>query len=519
VLTKLDTFQKANSEAYEIFKRTVLHSLMGFGGESLEDTQKKIADGFKGGNKEIVEAMVMVLEQDAFNHRELRVIEGMPAQGMSVMGMTVNTGCSTVYGSTPPSNPHPYPWMNSLFQDGTTIGWLVAESFITNHAKRSVLPERFAQGLLSDFKSKQTPLTEEDYFLYTHFTDTHMTDQEIVELPKVWAIGGDGGMGDIGFQNLSKTILQNRPNYKALMLDTQVYSNTGGQNSDSSLMPGGFDMNQFGKASQGKLTERKEVAEIMTAGHGSAFVAQVSMANSANLMKALLDALEYRGAAYIQTFTTCQPEHGVGDSESTVQAQRARDSRGFLEFIYNPRLGEDERLCLNLRGNPNASGDWFLKLHRPSKQNYTYTVAHWGLTEGRFRQHVRAKVPDNYKETGIYLDDILVRITQQDVIYRRVFDPEQRSYIPPYNVYSYYEHPDGTLKPFLMSRQMVIFCVERRKNWRILQSRAGIVNQDYQAQKSLLAKVDKGEITKEDLLKRSRELFDAEKDALTKKPK
>ncbi len=60
-----------------------------------------------------------------------------------------------------------------------------------------------------------------------------MTDQEIVELPKVWVVGGDGGMGDIGYQNMSKVILQNRPNIKALMLDTQVYSNTGGQNSDS----------------------------------------------------------------------------------------------------------------------------------------------------------------------------------------------------------------------------------------------------------------------------------------------
>ena len=60
-----------------------------------------------------------------------------------------------------------------------------------------------------------------------------MTDQEILELPKVWVVGGDGGMGDIGCQNTSKVILQNRPNLKAVMLDTQVYSNTGGQNSDS----------------------------------------------------------------------------------------------------------------------------------------------------------------------------------------------------------------------------------------------------------------------------------------------
>jgi hypothetical protein len=90
-----------------------------------------------------------------------------------------------------------------------------------------------------------------------------MTEQEIRELPKVWVIGGDGALGDIGFQNVSKVVLQNRPNVKMLMLDTQVYSNTGGQNSDSSTMLGGYDMNQFGVASQGKLIEKKNVSEIL----------------------------------------------------------------------------------------------------------------------------------------------------------------------------------------------------------------------------------------------------------------
>ena len=84
-------------------------------------------------------------------------------------------------------------------------------------------------------------------------SDALMTDLEIAELPKVWGIGGDGGMGDIGYQNVSKVVLQNRPNVKLLMLDTQVYSNTGGQNSDSTPMLGGGDMNSFGTFSQGKL--------------------------------------------------------------------------------------------------------------------------------------------------------------------------------------------------------------------------------------------------------------------------
>ena len=91
-------------------------------------------------------------------------------------------------------------------------------------------------------------------------------------MPKVWVVGGDGGMGDIGYQNMSKVMLQNRPNVKVLMLDTQVYSNTGGQNSDSTPMLGGNDMNVFGSATQGKNTEKKTVAETFLAGHGSPFV-------------------------------------------------------------------------------------------------------------------------------------------------------------------------------------------------------------------------------------------------------
>src|SRR5207247_10297950 len=98
-----------------------------------------------------------------------------------------------------------------------------------------------------------------------------MTDQEILELPKVWVVGGDGGMGDIGYQNTSKVILQNRPNIKAVMLDTQVYSNTGGQDSDSTPMLGGNDMNVFGTATQGQDVEDKTGAEHFRAGHGSPF--------------------------------------------------------------------------------------------------------------------------------------------------------------------------------------------------------------------------------------------------------
>jgi pyruvate-ferredoxin/flavodoxin oxidoreductase len=105
-------------------------------------------------------------------------------------------------------------------------------------------------------------------------------------------------------------------------------------------MLGGNDMNMFGTATQGKNVEKKTVAETFLAGHGSPFVAQVSIANAPKLYRAILDGIEYRGTAFLQCFTTCQPEHGVADDLALTQAQRVRDSRGAPEFVFNPRLGE-----------------------------------------------------------------------------------------------------------------------------------------------------------------------------------
>jgi pyruvate-ferredoxin/flavodoxin oxidoreductase len=449
--------------------------------------------------------MVAVLRQDAFNHRDLQALDGRQANGMSVMFMGASTGCNTVYGSTPPSNPHPYPWMNSLFQDGATISWLLSESVVLNHARRSVVPERLTDALL---ERQEGVMTEADYFTLARLEDSLMTDQEIRELPKVWVVGGDGALGDIGFQNVSKVILQNRPNVKMLMLDTQVYSNTGGQNSDSSTMLGGYDMNQFGIQSQGKLIEKKNVSEAFTSGHGSPFVAQVSMANAAKLYKAMLDGLEYRGTAFFQAYTTCQPEHGVSDNMSADQAKSVRDSRGMPEFVFNPRNGETSQEAFDLKGNPSVNRDWWRTKYKATGEEYNYGVAHWAITEGRFRKHLKA-IKEEEAAKLIPLDDMLVFITQDDVVYRRVFLAGHRSCVPNFGVYIKAEI-NGKMKYYAVSRQMVLFAVERRKAWRMLQSKAGVVNKDYLAQKAILKKVDSGEVPLADARSRTKELFEAE---------
>ena len=498
-----------DEEQFQLFKRAFAHVVMGLGGEDDADTDVRLGAHGPLSDQEVIDGLCAVLNQDAFNHKSLQAADGRMANGMSVMFMGASTGCNTVYGSTPPSNPHPYPWMNSLFQDGATISWLLGESLILTHARRSVAPERLAALLLSDAAQVITP---QDYWDLTHLTDNLMSAGEIRELPKVWIVGGDGALGDIGFQNVSKVVLQNRPNVKGIMLDTQVYSNTGGQNSDSSNMLGGYDMNQFGRASQGKLTEKKSVAEILTSGHGSPYIAQVSMANSAKLYKCLLDGLEYRGTAFFQAYTTCQPEHGVGDDKSAIQAKLARDSRGMPEFVFDPQTSELHHECLDLKGNPALKNDWW-EASYPDKTKYNYTVAHWATTEARFRKHLKRISSDEAAEL-IDLDDILARITQDDVVNRRVFDPAHRSFSPDFGVSILADLAGGKMQHYAVSRQVVLFCVERRKAWRLLQSKAGIDNPDYRAQRALLAKVEAGDISTDDLRARTRDLLDAERATL-----
>jgi pyruvate-ferredoxin/flavodoxin oxidoreductase len=512
--------QATSPAEYALLRQAIAHLVLGLGGEDEADTRARIA-AYEAANghltdAQLVEAMAAVLLTEAFNHKNLQPVDGRLANGMSVMAMAAHTGCNTVYGSTAPNNPHPYPWMNSLFQDGVTVGWLMGESFIVDHARRSVIPERLADILLtreagvegdgaSSVGGSSDVIDAQEYYNLSHFTDALMTDQEIAELPKVWVVGGDGGMGDIGYQNMSKVILQNRPNVKALMLDTQVYSNTGGQNSDSTPMLGGNDMNVFGAATQGKNTEKKTVAETFLAGHGSPFVAQVSMANAPKLYRAILDGLEYRGTMFLQAFTTCQPEHGVADDMALHQAQRVRDSRGVPEFVFDPRKGESYQEALDLKGNPSIDLDWYETKSKTTGETWRYTVAHWCTTEARFRNHLKKVKPEAAGKL-IPLENMLVRITQQDVVYRRYLTPGHRAFIPDFGVYITVEQDEKTTC-YALSRQLVMFCVERRKAWRMLQSKAGIVNRDYVAQKAILAEVEAGKLPLEELLAHGHEIL------------
>ncbi len=500
----LKKLEAEDEDAYNVFRRTTAHVLMGLGGDTDEDTDFRLKDHGEISDKHIVDAVVAVMRTDAFNHKHIQTIDGRDDNGMSVMAMGAHTGCNTVYGSTPPNNPHPYPWLNSLFQDGATISWLMGESFILENARTSVIPERLCDHLLD-----ANHLNDVDYFDYTHFTDTLMTDQEIREMPKVWCVGGDGAMGDIGYQNVSKVILQNRPNVKMLMLDTQVYSNTGGQNSDSSPMTGGFDMNQIGAASQGKLCEMKNIAESFVSGHGSPYVSQVSMADVPKLYGSILEGLEYRGTSFHLCYTTCQPEHGVGDDMATRQAVGIRDSRGLPEFVSNPDLGETYQETFSIKGNKNPNRDWMQATYSFNKEKYSLTTAHWAATEGRFRRHLK-RVKEEQVADLIFIDNLILCVEQKDVVNKRYLKPEERAYVPDFGVYILVESPNGKPVYMSLSRQMVLFVIERRKAWRMMQSRASQENIDYEMQKEIVGKLKSGEISRDEVWEKGADVLNEE---------
>lgn len=231
--------------------------------------------------------------------------------GRESLGIVAATGCNTVYCSTYPYNPFLVPWTNSLFENAPAV----------------------AMGVRAKW------------------------DQRGWQAKRLWVIGGDGAMYDIGFQSLSR-MLASGMDIKVLVLDTQVYSNTGGQVSTASFTGQDAKMAAVGPASPGKTERRKELG-LLCLMHPDAYVAQTTAAHINHFYRAVLDANSYHGPAVVIAYTTCQPEHGVGDDRSAEQAKLAVTSRAFPLFSYDPRRGATMRERLSLQGNPATSEDWY----------------------------------------------------------------------------------------------------------------------------------------------------------------
>jgi pyruvate/2-oxoacid:ferredoxin oxidoreductase beta subunit len=197
----------------------------------------------------------------------------------------------------------------------------------------------------------------------------------------LWCIGGDGAMVDIGFQSLSR-MLASGMNINVLILDTQVYSNTGGQASTASFTGQEAKMSIYGSAVYGKTERRKEIANLAMM-HPEVFVAQTTAAHTNHFYNAVMAANEYKGPAVVNVYTTCQPEHGVADNLAMHQAKLAADCRAFPVFIHDPRNGVRMSERLSLQGNPAKNEDWYVN----PKTSEQFDFIYFAKTEGRFAKH------------------------------------------------------------------------------------------------------------------------------------
>jgi len=273
------------------------------------------------------------------------------------------TGCSSIYGGNLPTTPYAQradgrgpTWNNSLFEDcaefslGLRLG---VDKF--KEAALELVDELIAcdcaaaqpiKGLLQEIKTadqksqvnieKQRARVEDLKKALAGMTGD--SAKKLLPLAdylvnkSVWAIGGDGWAYDIGYGGLDHVIASGK-NINLLVLDTEVYSNTGGQASKSTPMGA---VAQF--AAGGKPVNKKDLGLIAMA-YGSVYVASIALSNPAQCVKAFMEAEAYDGPSVIIAYSHCIA-HGI-NMTTAVDEQKKAVSSGYLTlYRYNPELAE-----------------------------------------------------------------------------------------------------------------------------------------------------------------------------------
>jgi pyruvate-ferredoxin/flavodoxin oxidoreductase len=274
-------------------------------------------------------------------HLRWQYTDGAGRRGRSSMGIVNSTGCTSVWASTYPFNPYPFPWTNHLFQDSPSMAMGIFEGHMARMA------EGFAAVRMAEIELDGGYRKEKQGEFFTYFNWKQFTDEEFHLCPPVVSIGGDGAMYDIGFQNLSRMMMSGKP-IKVLVLDTQVYSNTGGQACTSGFTGQVSDMAQYGKAFHGKEEIRKEIALIGMA-HRTTFIAQGTTANTSHLIESFVEGLNARRPALFNIYSPCMPEHGIADdlaefqSKLAVEPGRQSVARCRLADLHLEVSGRDRR--------------------------------------------------------------------------------------------------------------------------------------------------------------------------------
>ena len=384
-----------------------------------------------------------------------RYTNGTTGRGRANMGLVNATGCSSVWGSTFPYNPYPFPWANHLFQDSPSLAMGVFEG----HMAKMAAGFRSVREAELELAGDQAAAAEREAL--ESFDWRQFSDEEYALCPPVVVIGGDGAMYDIGFQNLSRALMSGKP-LKVLVLDTQVYSNTGGQACTSGYFGQVSDMATFGKASHGKQEIRKELG-LLAIAHRTSYVMQSTIAQPSHMIEGFIEGLRTRRAAVFNCYTSCQPEHGIGDDAGYAQAKLAVESRAYPLFRYTPERGAVVAEGLDLGGNPAPDEDWprytlrYRKHGVEREMELPLTFADFAASEGRFRKHFRAVPEEAWHDDMLPLAD-----------YLELGQDAREGKFP----YIWHLLPDGELGRLLVSSEIVASCEDRRDFWRLLRGLA-----------------------------------------------
>ena len=317
------------------------------------------------------------------------------------------TGCSSIFGGNLPTTPYTTDrhgrgpaWSNSLFEDNAEFG-LGFRLALDQHKRQAQallrtlapeLPDGLAAGLIdADLGSDAGIRSQRERIDALRTALAGRQDaaaQRLDELADylaekvVWIIGGDGWAYDIGYGGLDHVLASGR-NVNILVMDTEVYSNTGGQQSKATPLGAAAKF-----ATAGKMRPKKDLGQIAMT-YGNVYVASVAFgAKDQQTVRALQDAASYDGVSLVIAYAHCIA-HGY-DMASGLERQKAAVAAGYWPlYRYDPRK--------------HASGENPFKL---DSSEPTLPLADFMESEGRFRITERAH-PDHYREMVAEADTLM----------------------------------------------------------------------------------------------------------------
>jgi len=254
------------------------------------------------------------------------------------------TGCSSIYGGTIPKTPYSVPWANSLFEDNAKFGYGMA---VSDHIRKdkirniieeniNTIPSPYQEICASYYKKLDY---ESSCLLYEAVENIKIKEliemKQFIKTKSFWIVGGDGWAYDIGYNGLDH-VLSTKENVNILVLDTEVYSNTGGQSSKSSKTG---SVAKF--TSHGKENAKKDLARIALS-YPHVYVATISLgANMQQAIKAFNEAKNYNGPSLIIAYAPCIAQGILKGMSNSIEEEKQATRVGYFPiFRYHPDTKE-----------------------------------------------------------------------------------------------------------------------------------------------------------------------------------